>query len=234
MESFCSHYRLTPHSGFTVIELLMVMGIVTIIMGVTLSNQGSFNKTLILANTAYDIALTMRLAETYGLKSRDIATVTASGYGLHFESASPASFTLFRDSSPLAEKDGCHGVPLHEITDAPNVKTGNCVFAPSEKISDYELGNNITISNFCAYSTISNWLCKSGVSGAPGGLTSLDIVFIRPEPVPSIFINGDISTEKRTRACLTISSAGSLLPRFVSIESSGLIAVSATAGCPTL
>lgn len=212
------------------VELLVVMGIITVITGVTLSSQSSFNKTIILSNTAYDIALTIRLAETYGVNSRDVVTAAASGYGLHFGNTSPASFDFFRDSSASASASTCHGLPSHGNPNAPNAKTGNCIYAASEKLSDHKLGNNITISDFCAASVSGTWSCKSG-----GGLTSLDIVFIRPDPVPSIYVNGDATPAgKRTKACLTISSADGGLSRFVTIGSSGLIAASATAGCPTL
>ena len=53
-------------SGFTLVEMVVVLAIITVISGVVLSDQTSFNKTLVLANTAYDIALTVRSVETFG------------------------------------------------------------------------------------------------------------------------------------------------------------------------
>ena len=46
--------------GFTLIELLIVLAIIATVTTIALSSQSNFNKTLILANTAYDIALTLR------------------------------------------------------------------------------------------------------------------------------------------------------------------------------
>ena len=51
---------------------MVVLAIVTSITAIVFTSQNSFNKTLILANTAYDIALTFRSAATYGLGGRTI------------------------------------------------------------------------------------------------------------------------------------------------------------------
>lgn len=204
--------------GFTLTELMVVLAIIATITIVTIANQSSFNKTLILANTAYDIALTLRSAETYGIGSRAIGTVVNAGYGLHFETATRGSFTLFADSQPAPNANNCHGLPIGGAS-APDAKPGNCIYdGPNsgEKVTTYELGNGMTISDFCVY-TFGAWSCASE------NLLVLDVVFARPNPDP--FIN-----REGTKACLTISSPQGD-SRFISVLPSGAITVDASS-CP--
>lgn len=215
---------LSLSKGFTLIELMVVLAIIAVVMSIVLSSQSTFNKTLTLANTAYDIALTIRYAETYGLGSRAIGTITRAGYGVHFQNTSKNSFTLFADVYPAPSISSvCHPTADPSMPDA---RPGNCAYDSSrgEGITDYVLGNGITISKFCSYA-IGNWSCSDD------GLTSLDIVFARPNANPFISVNGSYSASfPITAACLTISSPQGGL-RFVSVASSGQITAN-TSSCP--
>jgi type II secretory pathway pseudopilin PulG len=242
MESLRSYHRLTHYrffkkndKGFTLIEMMVAMAIIITITGVILNSQTTFNKTLTLANTAYDIALTLRSAQTYGVSSRGMSSLIGVGYGLHFEKGSPASFTFFSDTDPV-NASNCHGVPPSGLN-APDAKRGNCVYDPNplpgEKITDYNLGNTITITDFCALSAPSTWDCTYAHDGATGGLTSLDIVFVRPDPGPFVYINRETdATGKRTKACLAVSSSSGGSSRVVSISPSGAITAN-DSSCPT-
>ncbi len=221
MESLRSYHRLTPDNfslkavrGFTLVEMMVVMAIITVITGIMLTNQASFNKTLILANTAYDIALTLRSAETYGISSRGVIGIRGVGYGLHFDHSLPGTFTFFRDSSG----SDCH-VPPSGDSLAPDAKVGDCVYQPGERITDYNLGNEAIVSDFCAY-TVGSWSCAEA-----NALGSLDIIFIRPDPNPFITVseNGNVIG---TKACLTISAPGATVSHYVSVAASGAIVVS--------
>ena len=221
-----SHHH---NNGFTLVELIVVMAIIAVVLSVVLTSQSSFNKTLTLANTAYDVALTIRYAETFGLGSRAVGTAINTGYGVHFQNAPSKSFTLFADKYPSVGQSGlCHSPPANDPT-GPDARSGNCAYdvSQSEGITDYNLGNNITISDFCSYSS-GSWSCASR------GLNSLDIVFVRPNASPFMSVNGSYSEAfPVTKACLTISSpqGGS---RFVSVSSSGEItanAASDTSSC---
>jgi len=213
--------------GFTLVELMVVLAIIVVITTVVLTSQSTFNKTLVLANTAYDVALTLRAAETYGLGSRAVGSIANAGYGIEFQKSIPGSFTLFADSYPAAASpSSCH--PTSD-TSAPDAQPGNCIYdsVQGEKISDYILGNNITVSDFCAFA-IGSWTCAVAQGG---GLTLLDIVFTRPNADPFMSVNGVYSQLfPVSRMCLTISSplGGS---RFVSVASSGQIIANALS-CP--
>lgn len=214
--------------GFTLVELLVVLAIIAIVTAVTLAGQSAFNKTLILANTTYDIALTLRSAETYGLGSRALGSTANTGYGVEFLTSVPASFTFFRDIYPSAsDPRHCHPTPAGGPS-APDAQPGNCVYdgtSRSENISTYTLGNGITVSNFCAFKS-GVWLCTN-----KGMLSALDIVFARPDPNPFMSVDGVYSALfPVTAACLALTSpqGGS---RFLSVAASGEITADA-ASCP--
>lgn len=198
--------------------MLVVLAIITTLTGVVLTNQTSFNKTLVLANTAYDIALTLRSSQTYGLGSRAFGGVVNAGYGLHFETVSPRSFTLFSDIYPNSSPSFCYGVPA--VAGSPGAKPGNCRYDPSEseRVKEYVVENNIEIYDFCAYLPGNRSCARSN------GLSSLDIVFARPNPSP--FINAYAG-----EACITISSPQGTF-RFISVSASGQINANA-ASCPS-
>ena len=193
--------------------MTVVLAIIVTITGIILTNQTSFNKTLVLANTAYDIALTLRSSQTYGIGSRSFGGYTNMGYGLHFEITSPESFTLFADVSPAPSPSNCHGLPAGGA-DSPNAKRGDCIYqSASERVKDYNLENNVYIQDFCIYAS-GTWDCT---------LSSLDIVFARPNPDP--FINGMINR----KACITISSRQDISQRrFISVTESGQITANAS------
>lgn len=224
MEPIRSHPR---NRGFTLIELLVVLAIITIITAVVFTSQSSFNKTLVLANTAYDVALTIRYAESYGLGSRAFGSSVDTGYGIHFASGTKTSFILFADTyPPVGTGSLCHPAPSYDPT-GPSALSGNCSFDASqgEQVQVYTLGNAITISDFCAQSN-GTWLCAS-----TGGLTSLDVVFSRPNPTPFMSENGSYSaTFPVTASCITLSSAQGGV-KYISIGAAGQISTAATS-CP--
>lgn len=211
--------------GFTLIELLVVLAIIVVLTAIVLTSQSTFNKTIVLANTAYDVALTLRATETYGIGNRAVGSIANTGYGLDFQKATPNSFILFADLYPPVGSTGLCHTPIGP-PGGPGAVPGNCAYDPTqnEKVTDYTLGNGITISNFCA-SSGGAWQCASGL------LTSLDIVFARPNPDPFIKVSilGTFPVSA-TAACLTLSSSsgGS---RFVSVTAAGEI-TTATSSCP--
>ncbi len=213
------------HRGFTLVELLVVLAIIAVVMAVVLSSQSAFNKTLVLANTSYDVALSLTAVETYGIGGRAIGTVPA-GYGAHFDIATPGSYTVFADTYPAPST----GSVCHRITDpsAPDALSGDCSYGSQDtRVTDYTLGNNITISDFCALAG-GSWACAVAQGG---GLSTLDIVFARPNPNPFISTNGTYpSLNPITEACLTLASPQGGA-RYVSISASGEITATA-ASCP--
>ena len=189
--SFASERREeTLASGFTLIELLVVIAIITIISGIIFTSQSSFNKTLILANTAYDVALSLRGAETYGLGGHALSAVP-TGYGLHFDRATPGSFLLFADSYPAASSGSACHAPTN-TGGGLDAQPGDCSYesgtGKDTTVSNYTLGNNITVSDFCAFAA-GAWT-EWSVPFFPNGEPRFPEEAQRGQSGPSLFFTG--------------------------------------------
>lgn len=208
--------------GFTLIELMVVLAIIVTMTMIVLTNQSTFNKTLVLANTAYDVALTLRSAETYGLGSRaTVGGVANAGYGVHFQNAPATSFSLFADTSPPPLSTNCHSLPTDSTANSPDAQPGDCVYTSGsdQKVNDFKLGNGIAISNFRVQSTFGTW------SEAVG---ALDIVFSRPNP--DAFMSKDgVYDPNLAKTCLVVSAPQGGTPRYITIAKSGQIIANADA-----
>jgi prepilin-type N-terminal cleavage/methylation domain-containing protein len=86
--------------GFTLIELLVTISIFSIITSVVLTNNNQFNNSLIISNLAYEVALSIRQAQSHGLNVKEVPGEDNfdSGYGVYFSLDNPTSFVLFADT----------------------------------------------------------------------------------------------------------------------------------------
>lgn len=191
--------------GFTLVELLISISIFTLITTVSVFNYSSFNSSVALTNLAYEIALSVRQAQFYGItvKQSSSALVAeelfSSGYGVHFERNS-ASYVLFEDKSVV-----------------------NHVYSPStELLETYTIQKGNKIAKMCVNSL-------SGLDCTP---TSLDLSFVRPNPdtYMAVGMNGNPAVldllKNKAIICLT-SPKGDY--RKVVVESTGQISVSTAA-----
>jgi len=91
--------RLAFARGFTLIELLVICAILVVISGLILANNSQFGGVVRLESLAYDIALSVRQAQVYGISVARFGTNTYSaGYGVHFDLSSPSVFIFFGDA----------------------------------------------------------------------------------------------------------------------------------------
>lgn len=210
-----------PARGVTLIELLVVLGIITVLMSMIMVSQSSFNKTLTLANTAYDVALTIRSTETLGLNSSN------AGYGIHFSRGDKSSFLLFADTYPGSGALNlvCHPLPEGSDPYGPSARPGDCMYSAGDDslVRTYAIGNGITVKDFCALQA-GTWSCaNSGYGGSP--LSSLDIVFSRPSVKAFITVNGGqyrLIHPSYTAACVSFQSPQGGV-RSISVSRSGEI-----------
>lgn len=165
-----SHAR---EAGFTLIELLAVITIMIVITGIVLANNNRFGGKVLLQNLVYDVALTVREAQVYGISvERFSGTTFASAYGVHFlQSTDPATldeFILFADINT----SGRTGV--YDCPDADSPTT-------CELVSAYDVQKGFKISNLCV--TLGN-------GDESCGHASLDVSFERPNPDAFIRVDG--------------------------------------------
>lgn len=119
-------------SGFSLIELLVVIAIVTSISSVVLVRYADFNSITLLRSLAYDVALSVREAQTLGVGVQGGTTGTIEerfdfAYGVHFTLGT--QYILFQDVDESGTYDSGEEVFINVI------------------------GNNHTISNLCAEDT---------------------------------------------------------------------------------
>jgi len=213
--------------GFTLIEMLVVLAIIAILTAIAVTGQSTFNKTLILTDTAYDVAFSARQAQSYGLSSRTFGTYTNQnyGYGLHFDRVTPSSYTFFADTAKgQTPPSTC---PLGTVG-TPSAKAGDCRFSASDgTVSTYTFSRGFTISKFCGKSGTAAAVCSTDSSP----LTTLDIVFTRPNTSTTIsgLVNG---TSLRTFTCaqLTLSDQSRQATKTIRISSLGEVSLNQT--CP--
>jgi len=138
--------------GFTLVEMLVVMAIFVILTTVTLANNSQFGGRITLETLAYDIALSVRQAQVYGIAVQrfgDTGSDFGRGYGVHFETASPATYQLFADTF-----------------------SGDGIYNDGELVRETTLRGGYRIVDLCIRS--------NGTETC--GIAELDILYKRPEP----------------------------------------------------
>jgi type II secretory pathway pseudopilin PulG len=92
--------RIPGNAGFSMVELLVSIGIIVLVLSVVVTNQRSFNSAVLLRGQAYEIALAMREVQLGAISSVSDGTgVFRSVQGVHFNKADNQKYRVFRDSS---------------------------------------------------------------------------------------------------------------------------------------
>lgn len=199
--------------------MLVVLAIISVLTGVIFSSRSNFDNSVLLSNTAYDIALSIRNTQSYGIASRAFGSESGVGYGVHFAKGTGlnTSFDVFADTDTYT----CHPPPNGDSS-RPDAHPGDCEYDPSatptERVQTFELNNGMTIQKLCVYGTSS-----------PCGATSLDVVSVRPN-TEWFFAKNNVYRSGATSACIEIESPqGST--RAIIVSKSGLITAN-TISCP--
>lgn len=213
----------TPVRGFTLVEMIVVLAIIVIITTIALLGQSSFNRSMVLTDTAYTIAFSVREAQSLGISSRAFAGTQDAGYGLHFAHLSPTTYKLFADTYPPSPGDTqypgiCPGHPNVPKTN-PEAKPGDCIQSiEQEVVRTYSLNNGFRITSFCGRQTNGNQLCN-------GALDALNIVYLRPNTQSVITgVNGGTRTALED-ATIRISSPDGTSERCVYVSKVGQVSV---------
>jgi len=93
--------------GFTLVEMLVVLGIFVIITTIVLAKNSEFDNTIILGTLAYDVALSIRESQAFGLGVRGASSADFdSPYGVRFDTDFPDTYWLGVDSDDNGQIEG--------------------------------------------------------------------------------------------------------------------------------
>lgn len=172
-------YFRSKRKGFSLVELVVSVAIFTIITSVILAKHSQFSGTLLLENLAYDIALSIRKAQVFGLSVREFTTGSSEfnvGYGIHLDSSNNKSYIFLADRDRDETYSG-----ITEIVETFILRKGNF------------------ISEFCGILSDNTEKCSGS------DITFLDIIFERPNP--EAIIKSNISADKYMSARITVASS---------------------------
>jgi prepilin-type N-terminal cleavage/methylation domain-containing protein len=149
--------------GFTLTELLIAIGIMVLILTVVLVNYRKFDGEVVLTNLAYDIGLSVRKAQSYGISVRGrtsggVTTYTLP-YGVVFNEASPQQYAIFIDLDGDGIYDGA-----------------------SEDVESFRMRGSFRIADICI---------KESAGPDCDSTTRTDITFVRPNPDALIRVDTD-------------------------------------------
>ncbi|KND47030.1 MAG: putative Type IV pilus pilin [Parcubacteria bacterium C7867-004] len=206
--------------------MIVVLIIITTITSIVLLGQNTFNRSLVLTDTAYTLAFSIREAQSRGLSSKLFGSIQNVGYGIHLTSATPKSYIVFADISPSSPSTLGGLCPNHTVSSGPEAKRGNCVYTDSgEVLKTYTLEKGFNISNFCG-------LEPSNVNRCSGYLSALDVSFTRPNTQATIIgITSGSSYIELTTAAITLTSPDGTSHRCIAVSKVGVVSV-ATGACP--
>jgi len=148
--------------GFSLVEMLVVLSIFTFMTLLALAGYNKFNSQTLLDSLAYDVALSFRQAQSYGLSVRGSMGGSGfeTGYGLYFDKNSDTSYILFAD------------------VDGDRIYDGDSSCAEgSECIDRFVLSRGYKISDICAVIPDGSEKCTSSDE-----ITNVSAIFERPDP----------------------------------------------------
>lgn len=168
--------------AFTLIEMLVVLAIISVVTMITLYGHSNFDRSLLITDTAYTVAISVREMQTYGLSSRVAsAGVRNARYGIHADITKPTSYVLFADIVPSVPgpSDNVLANCVNGDASTPEFKPGDCRYTAGvdKEVETLKLTRGLKISSICGKEMGTN---TRRCSTASDGLRVLDVVYARP------------------------------------------------------
>lgn len=209
--------------GFTLVEMLVVLGIIVVVTGIALVGQSQFNRTLLVTDTAYTVALSVRESQSLGLSSKKVGGVSNAGYGVYFTPGN--NYVQFADTFPAEGSASgslgglCDG---HTVTSGPEARPGNCLYEPATAdtlVRTYRFERGITVTRICGMTTGGTLMCDDD------GLTSIHIVFLRPNTESQIIGRQGSTNIELTSAEIYLEPSDGTVSRGICISKVGQVSV---------
>ncbi len=156
--SHASHTGFYKHThplqrAFTLVEMLVVLSIIAVITMIALIGQGDFNRSILITDTAYTVALSLREMQTLGLSSRKFTDVQNAGYGGYFTTTPTGrgSYILFADTYNDPGIAGVQSNCVVGTANTPEAKPGDCLYTAGSDgiVRRYAFSRNFTVNRLC-------------------------------------------------------------------------------------
>lgn len=214
--------------GFTLVEMTIVAAIFGILTAIVVYKYGDFTSNLLVTNMAYEIALTTRQAQSFGLGVRGYEF----GGDRDFDNPYGVFFNLSDGSTPQ-ENQTRNFILFVDRDDDSSCNNGDGGESPctcvegDECIDKFTMQRNIRITNIEVGNGTKCYRYEGTVLGA---ITSVAVSFKRPSPESRIKIN--IGQDNFPFTQLKIEAPGSdINPSYVLIRNNGQISVSSNNIC---
>jgi prepilin-type N-terminal cleavage/methylation domain-containing protein len=188
--------QITSHfsKGFTLIEIMVTVAIFAVITSVILARNSKFDDETLLQSAAYEVALSVRTAQNYGIDVLGQEGNYDSAYGVYFPSVS-SSYVLFRDVD------------------------GDNVADEGETVETYELNRGFTIQKVCSLPDANvNPGCESATREE-----GISILFKRPDPEALVYTVANGMVQDATPGALIEIASPRGGQRFVVVLPTGQI-----------
>lgn len=202
------HFRFSKNrvKGFTLIEIMVALFIMSVSTGLLFSNYPDSTIRLTLLNASHDLALLFREAQIKG-SSIENSNTTISGFGIYINSATSSRAILFADSPNNINND----IRTNSAGFAIGDGLYNPAYSPEDTISSaLTLKDGYSFKKLCVasstatenYPTPHPFLCNSVNNDS---IKSLTISFIRPSQAAHIYVNNN-SLNDFAEACVELYS----------------------------
>ncbi len=198
--------------GFTLVELIVGVAIMTIILGITFSGGPQAITRAALSDNAYQVELMIREAQLQGSAINSLGGLYG-GAGVFFDRATSTEVLKFKD--------------LVDDTSTNSIKIGNGLYDASpvdeKEQPSFMFTRRNRIGHLCVATSTSPIMCNDDYTPH---ITTLTISFIRPKQTAYIYINGTKTGETYTFACVGMYPQGASSTQFVKsilIYGSGMI-----------
>lgn len=211
--------------GFTLVEMVIVAGIFSVLTVIVVLKYGDFTSNLLVTNMAYEIALTTRQAQAFGVGVRgfelDGDRDFGYPYGVFFNlnDGTSETGTLARSFIFFVDRD--ENLLCDDGIDGPGVS--NCICAEGDEcINQFTLQRNIRITSIDIGNESYN--CTS--------TTATSVTFKRPSPEARIIKQeGDFDEGLGFVQLKVEAPATETNPSYVLIRKNGQISVSGNNIC---
>lgn len=226
----------TVTDGFTLLEMMVVITIITVIIGVVVANQRSFDNSVILSSTAYDVALSVRQAQAYGGAGHRVSGTSPVNYGIgiDFNITQKNKYTIFADTYTSPSNSSCYSASNGSVnapTNSPAQKSGDCVYISStgggsdQILRTFTINNGITISKLCYKPNTGSTNCVTPKT-ANGSFNQIDITYSRGEVINHIkYSSAGSSSGNSTQTCIELTSPDNSVHEAITVTDAGTIFV---------